>query len=653
MKTLDTINVNHHIFKPNIKKLTLIASTLMTILVGIFLSILFFYKMRLTQEIIMYGIFGIILLYIAIITINFKIHHLFLVHYKNKLEYQEIKEALSLKKNKLSLLLEQAPIGIFYYDKNLKILDYNVLFYKIFGLKKEIKGFDLNNLNDKKAINIIKHTIFKKGTKKYLGSYNFSFQDTKVWADLTCSALLDEDGEIIGGIGIVQDKTSEHKSQERINYISHHDYLTTLPNRRSYKDYMIKMIHEERHQKEHSLLFYMDLNHFKQINDTFGHSVGDKLLIEVANRLKLLSLSPSHISRLGGDEFVLVVPFVSDCKDETKKKALEIANTLKDLFRPVFSIEGIALYMTSSIGVVIINPKVLDLNTIIRQADMAMYQTKRKGHDNISFYNESLDLERRNIISVQHDLNYALQNNQLELHYQPIVSIKDDKLNAMEALIRWIHPTKGIIPPDEFIPIATESGLISKIGWWIVESACKQIVDWREKNLLNFDYIAININARQLHEMNFTEHTNELIKKYDIPPSFIKFEVTETTLIDNFAKTQEIIKSLKSNGIELSIDDFGTGYSSLSYLKKLSFHILKIDRIFINDIVKNIDDQELVKSIIGIGKQFHYKVIVEGIENNEQKDVLMKINPEISYQGFLCSKAIPANEFEAKFLKAS
>ncbi len=653
MKTLNNMDENHHISKLSIKKLTLSIAILTAIIIGIFTSLLLFYKISPSFSMLNTLLATIAILYLSILLINFKINNIFMLNYKNKLECNTMQEELSLKKNKLSLLLEQAPIGIFYYDINLKILDYNPLFYKIFGLKEDIKGFDLNHLNDKKAINVIKSTVVDKGTKKYIGSYNFSFQDTKLWADLTCSALLDKNDTIIGGIGIVQDKTSEHKSQERINYISLHDYLTGLPNRRNYKDFMLKLIHEEKHETHYSLLFYMDLNHFKQINDTFGHSVGDKLLIEVSHRLKSLNISPSQISRLGGDEFVLVVPFVSLNKVDAKNKGLEIAYQIKELFRPVFSIEGIALYMTSSIGIVIVEPKVLDINTIIRQADMAMYQTKRKGRDNISFYNESLDLERRNIISIQHDLNYALENNQLEIYYQPIVNIKDDKLNAMEALIRWIHPTKGMISPEEFIPIATESGLISKIGWWIVESVCKQIIDWQSRDLVNFNYVAININARQLHEMNFTQHAHELIEKYHLNPSFIKFEVTETTLIDNFAKTQEIIKSLNANGIELSIDDFGTGYSSLSYLKKLSFDILKIDRIFINDIVKNKDDQELVKSIIGIGKQFNYKVIVEGIENIEQKNMLMKINSEISYQGFLCSKAIPANELEMKFLKVS
>jgi len=259
-------------------------------------------------------------------------------------------------------------------------------------------------------------------------------------------------------------------------------------------------------------------------------------------------------------------------------------------------------------------------------------------------------LERQELTALQQDLNHAIDNGELELYYQPIVNIKDDKLNAVEALIRWNHPKKGLIMPDKFIPMATESGLINRVGWWVANEVCRQLSIWQDKDLIDFEYIAININARQLHEIDFAKHVESCIVKYNIDPSLIKLEVTETTLIDSFTKTQQIIKDLKNIGVECNIDDFGTGYSSLSYLKKLSFKVLKIDRVFINEVLLNEDDLELVKSIIGIGKQFNYKVIVEGIETQEQRKKILEIDDSVCYQGFLCSKAIPASEFEEKFL---
>ncbi len=616
------------------------------------LSIIFFYifkdkiqnNMALTGWIISLNTLVFIFLY------DYLYYRLF-YRRKSEARYKNAKRKLEIKGKKLSLLLSQAPIGIFYYDKNLRILNYNKIFYKIFGLKRDLKGFNLNHLSDRKVVNTMKSVLIKKEAKNRVGSYGFTFQNKAIWVELRCSALIDDNGNVIGGIGILEDKTREHEAYKKLNYVSLHDSLTGLPNRRHYKNFMRKLVKDKRNQDYFSILFYMDLNHFKEINDTFGHSVGDKLLLEVANRFKTLKIKNSHLSRLGGDEFTLAVTFISKKETETIEKAKEIAHRIKKLFNKVFEIEGLNLYMTSSIGIVIIEPKTDNIDTIIRHADMAMYQTKRDGQNNIKFYDHTLDLERQELTALQQDLNHAIDKGELKLYYQPIVAIKDDKLNAIEALIRWQHPTKGMIMPDKFIPMATESGLINRVGWWVANEVCKQLSIWNKNGLINFEYVAININARQLHEINFPQHLEKCILDYKINPSLIKLEVTETTLIDSFTKTQKIIKDLNRIGIECNIDDFGTGYSSLSYLKKLSFKVLKIDRVFVNELLINSDNLELIKSIIKIGKQFNYKIIIEGIETLAQKKKILEIDSDVSYQGFLCSRAIPAKEFEDRFLK--
>ncbi len=615
------------------------------------LSGLFFYifKDEIQSNIALTGWFILINLFVFILLYDY-LHYRLFYRKKSEERYRNAKRKLEIKRKKLSLLLSQAPIGIFYYDKNLRILNYNRIFYQIFGLKRNLKGFNLNNLNDKKVVKIMKSVLIDRKTHNYIGSYNFTFQDKAIWAELRCSALVDDNGNLIGGVGILEDKTKEHEAYERLNYVSLHDSLTGLPNRRSYKNFMQKLIEDRRNQDHFSILFYMDLNHFKEINDTFGHSVGDKLLLEVANRFKSLKLENSHLSRLGGDEFTLTVTFVSKSEIETIERAKEIANRIKALFNEVFEIEGLNLYMTSSIGIVLIEPKTDNIDVIIRHADMAMYQTKRDGQNNIKFYDHTLDLERQELTALQQDLNHAIDNNELELYYQPIVDIKDDRLNAIEALIRWKHPTKGMIMPDKFIPMATESGLINRVGWWVTNEVCRQLSIWDSRGLIKFEYVAININARQLHEIDFPQHIEKCILDYKIDPSLIKLEVTETTLIDSFTKIQKIIKDLKKIGVECNIDDFGTGYSSLAYLKKLSFKVLKIDRVFVNEILIDDDNLELIKSIIKIGKQFNYKIIVEGIETLAQKKKILEIDSNVSYQGFLCSKAIPAMEFEERFL---
>jgi diguanylate cyclase (GGDEF)-like protein/PAS domain S-box-containing protein len=592
----------------------------------------------------------IVLFYVLLLIANKHLNQLFYDTYLNLERYHWTKEMLLVKEKKLSSLLKQAPIGIFYYDKNLKLLSYNTMFYKIFGLKKNLQGFNLNNLNDKNVIKSMHNVLHNESIREEIGSYNLSYHKEEMWVELTCSALLNDENQVIGGIGTIEDKTVEHKAYEKINYISLHDALTGLPNRRSYQEYMLQLIEKEEHQEHYSILFYMDLNHFKQINDTFGHNIGDKLLLEVAERLQLLNIPNKYLSRIGGDEFILVVPFDNKLASITKEKAQQMALNIKKIFNPAFDIEGLDLYMTTSIGIVLIEPKSDNTEQIIRQADMAMYQTKREGLNNIRFYNHTLDIKQQELTSLQHDLKSAIENNELELYYQPIVSIQNNKLNAIESLVRWNHPTKGIIMPNMFIPMATESGLITKVGWWVAKEVCRQLYVWKKNNLINFEYISININARQLNEINFVEQLHSCIKKGDISPSLLKLELTETTLLDNFSKTQTIIQKLKEKGIECSIDDFGTGYSSLSYLKKFAFKVLKIDKIFTKDIISNKDNEELVKSIIAIGKQFNYKIIIEGVEEEEQKKKLMSLDNDVYYQGYLCSKPIPAKEFEEKFL---
>jgi diguanylate cyclase (GGDEF)-like protein/PAS domain S-box-containing protein len=592
----------------------------------------------------------ILLFYSQLLIANKHLNQLFYETYTNQERYKMTQEELQVKERKLNSLLEQAPVGIFYYNKKLEIFKHNRLFYKLFGLKKDLNGFNLNELKDKKAIFIMKNILKDRASEHEIGSYNLSFQHKRVWLVLTCSALLNEYREVIGGIGILEDKTIEHEVYEKINYISMHDSLTSLPNRRSYQEYMNRLIVKEKHQYLYSILFYMDLNHFKQINDTFGHVVGDKLLLEVAQRLQLLNISEKYLSRIGGDEFILLVPFTQENLSLSREKAQNIAFEIKETFRPAFEIEGLDLFMTTSIGIVIIEPKSDNTEQIIRQADMAMYQTKREGLNNIRFYDHTLDVEQQELTGLQHDLKSAINNNQLELYYQPIVDIKDDKLNAIEALLRWNHPKKGLIMPDMFIPMATESGLITKVGWWVAKEVCKQLSIWQAQKRINFDYVSININARQLNEVNFVNQLDRCIQQGEISPSLLKLELTETTLLDNYSSTQDIIKNLRERGIECSIDDFGTGYSSLSYLKKFAFKVLKIDKIFITDMMTNQDSQELVKSIISIGKQFNYKIIIEGVETEEQKNKIIELDNNVYYQGFLCSKAIPAREFERRFL---
>jgi len=570
---------------------------------------------------------------------------------RRKREISEVKEELFEKEEMLHLFFDQAPIGIFSYDQDLNITDCNQSFLTHFNLeKKEIIDTNLNSLSDKGSVKVIKDS-FTKGIQTYIGPYAFP-RGLEFWVEGKYSPIYNKEGTVIGGMGLLEDKTKEHSALKELKYLASHDPLTSLCNRRGFREFMEHMIHEKKHYSHFSILFYLDLNQFKNINDSLGHTFGDKLLIEISKRLELHMDNGNNLTRLGGDEFVIVVPFVDKERDKTKSKADKYVLKIQENFDEPFIIDGVRLHMKTSIGIVIIEPNFCNIEEIVRHADISMYQAKKHGHEHISYYNTQLDLERKKRFDLQHDLISALQEDQLELFFQPIVNIKDDSLRAAEALIRWQHPKKGLILPIDFIPIAIESCAIADIGWWVLDKVCLHIAQWKKRGEWKVKYVSININSKQLIKNGFTNTFLSKLKEYGVESSDIKIEITETSLIDNFEITQEVIKELQSNGIKCAIDDFGTGYSSLSYLKKLSFSVLKIDREFICDLSHNEDNITLIRTIVEIGKQFNYNIVVEGIEEESQKEIIKEINDSLSYQGYLISPPIPEPEFRKKFLNS-
>ena len=401
----------------------------------------------------------------------------------------------------------------------------------------------------------------------------------------------------------------------------------------------------------YSILVYLDLNKFKNINDSLGHKAGDKLLISISNRLKTSVYKSCLVSRFGGDEFILVSPFISNNKEEAEKESKLCIERIQKAFVNTFDIDEMKLSIKTSMGIVIIEPNVRNIDEIIRYADIAMYQAKKESGDFISYYDTALDKERKKIFTLQHDMLYAVEKSELKVYLQPLVRMKNDELYAAESLIRWEHPTLGFLSPSEFIPLAMEIGHISEITWWIIEETCDYIQSLKERNLWKLNYISINVNAKQLLLNEFVEALLKILKKYDLNSSDIMIEITERSIIDNFDDTQEVINQLKEEGINCAIDDFGTGYSSLSYLKKLSFDTLKIDMEFIRDIETRPADIALVKTILDIGKQFHYHIVIEGIEEEKQKELLLAIDEDLVYQGFLFSKPVSKELFTEKFLK--
>jgi diguanylate cyclase (GGDEF)-like protein len=568
-------------------------------------------------------------------------------------QISKVKKALVEKQNLLHHFVEKAPLAIFSYDTDLRIIDGNAPLLKLLkSTKEQIAGFDLATLPDADRVIKIMKKALTSGTQTYNGPYH-SVKGLDLWIESSCFAFNNNEGKVIGGFGVIHNKTKEHNAIKELEFNAKHDQLTELLNRRGLEEYMENFIQEEKHQSFYSILFYLDLNKFKHINDSLGHKIGDELLIAIANRLNSFISKKCIISRFGGDEFIIVSPFVSKNFLEIQQETHKIIERIQKVFEPHFTINDINLTMQTSIGIVTIDPNINNVEEIIRHADIAMYQAKKSRTNYTSYYNTELDKERKKLFLLQYDLILAMQNNELEMYLQPLVSLEKDRVIASECLIRWNHPTLGLLSPSEFIPISIEAGLISDITWWIIEEVCQLISNLKKENIWKLNYISVNIDAKQLLVNHFVHEFLAKLKKHRLDMGDIMIEITEESIIDNFEDTQEVINQLHKEGIKCAIDDFGTGYSSLSYLKKLSFDTLKIDREFVKDIQYKPEDINLIKMILAIGKQFNYNIVVEGIEDEKQKELLFEIDKELIYQGFLFGKPVRAKTFVKKYLKHS
>jgi diguanylate cyclase (GGDEF)-like protein/PAS domain S-box-containing protein len=547
----------------------------------------------------------------------------------------------------LDSLFKNAPLGIFTYDSDLKVLESNDQLNKLFNhTKEEIIGIKLRDLPDRRIIQSLEDAI-SHGPQSYIGPYT-SLNGKDFWVDAKAFSFSDSSG-VLGGVAMIEDKTKEHAALTELEYVAQHDVLTGLLNRRGFRNYINDLVKHKKHQNYFSILFYLDLNQFKSINDSLGHEVGDGVLLGVSNRLQFLLGNESMISRLGGDEFIIIIPHVAQDKNIANEKAKEFSREILDLFIEPFIIQDMHLHIRSSIGIVLMEPGYTNTDEIIRHADLSMYQAKIS-NEHVSYYDSSLDEKQKALFLLQHDLAYAVKKNQLDLFFQPVVSIKEEKIYSAEALIRWVHPEKGLLSPQEFIPLAIKAGLLSQVTWWVLDKVCQHIAKWKRDGQWILKHVSINVDARQFMENNFAEDFLKKLEEYELETKDVMIEITEQSLIDNFDHTQDVINDLRRKGIKCAIDDFGVGYSSLSYLKKLSFNTLKIDKAFINDIVTKPKELELISMILDLGRLFNYNIVIEGIENEEQRMLLLQLDDKLRYQGFHFSKPLHAEEFTEEFL---
>jgi diguanylate cyclase (GGDEF)-like protein/PAS domain S-box-containing protein len=459
---------------------------------------------------------------------------------------------------------------------------------------------------------------------------------------LTINTIYGTNDEVVRRVGLFSDITQKKEDEELIWTQANFDPLTGLPNRRMFHDRLQQEIRKAHRAHLPLALMFLDLDHFKEINDTLGHGMGDQLLKEVTQRLSHCLRETDTVARLGGDEFIIILNEL-DKLDSTERVAQEI---LQKLAEP-YQLEDENVYISASIGITLFPTDAGDADTLLKNADQAMYAAKTAGRSRFSYFTQSMQDSAQARMRLTNDLRGALANNQFLIFYQPIVELKTGAIQKAEALIRWQHPSRGIISPAEFIPIAEDTGLIVEIGDWVFHQVANQVMQWRDTYNAEFQ-ISINKSPVQFQrDLNLQHHEEWLnyMRQLGLPGQSITVEITEGLLLDANPAVTEQLLSFRDAGIPVSLDDFGTGYSSLSYLKKFDIDFIKIDQSFTRNLTPDSDDMVLCEAIIVMAHKLGNKVIAEGVETAEQRDLLITANCDYG-QGYLFSRPVPAREFE-------
>ncbi len=429
------------------------------------------------------------------------------------------------------------------------------------------------------------------------------------------------------------EQLEESKRLQR--HLAYHDALTILPNRHLLHDRLQQALAQSKRSGKLAALLFLDLDGFKRINDTLGHGIGDLLLKSVAKRLKTTVRQVDTVARLGGDEFTIVLLEINHAQD-----AKDVAQKILKVISQPYKIEEHELFVTASVGISIYPDDGSDIESLIRKADIAMYRAKGQGKNNYQVYNLSMDAKFFERLTLENSLRKAVENEELVAYYQPQVDLRTGEITGVEALVRWQHQKFGLVPPDKFIPLAEETGVILEIDEWMMKTACRQIKNWEREGIANIR-VAVNLSTRQFRQKNLTEKVAQILNDSAVQPKNLCLEITENEVMHNIETTVEILQALKKMGVLLSLDDFGTGYSSLSYLKRFPIDILKIDRTFVNGIPSDRDDTAISTAIVVLAHSMELKVIAEGVEKSEQIAFLQSLQCD-EIQGFYFSRPLNA-----------
>lgn len=562
-------------------------------------------------------------------------------------EIQQKKEELRISRERYRLASTGSEVGIWDFDFKENRIYFSSKAKEVIGIDEEGHLFTLKSFmskvveKDKTLVfdNYRKHAenlteIYEVQCRIRVSFGNYS------WVSIRAKLLFSDDHKPIRMAGSINNITKEKLAEARIEKLAYYDELTGLPNKAYFFEKLNKKLSMSKGTKYALLL--LDIDNFKTINDTLGHSFGDKILQKITHILNMVSKKHIDVSRFGGDEFILLMNGYKD-EEEVKQFAIKVLEEISNSGELV----DVGFVITASIGIALAPKDASTLYTLLSYADMAMNDAKNQGKNCFEFYTEALNQRIIRRFKLESDLRQALDNNEFSLFYQPKYSLIQNKIIGFEALIRWDHPEKGLISPAEFIPLAEELGLIVKIGEWVIKEACIQLNRIHNNIDPNLS-ISINISAKQFKDLNLVNVFKEIIINSKVNPKLIELEITETAALYDIDYITTILNELKKLGVKVSLDDFGTGYSSLNYLKLLPINIVKIDKSFISDLIADKKGEDIIKSIITLSHAYQLDVVAEGVETKEQIQFLQNEKCDI-VQGYYISKPIPANEIDGLF----
>ena len=464
------------------------------------------------------------------------------------------------------------------------------------------------------------------------------------WMDTTVVPFMNSNGKPESYISICTDITQRKAMDEKNHQLAYYDPLTSLPNRRFFMDKLSKAVVAGKLRARKSALLFLDLDYFKTLNDTQGHQIGDMLLQQVASRLRKAVRESDTVARIGGDEFVVLLEELDENIAVAEEQTQAVGDKLLRILNQPYLLNGTEYLSTLSIGAAMLDSHTRTEEDLLKQADIAMYQSKKSGRNTIRFFDPEMQDTINTRVALERDLRKAINDKQFHLHYQVQVDSEGVPVGA-EALIRWKHPVRGMISPAQFIPLAEETGLILPIGAWVLDTACAQLADWQNNPITRHFELAVNVSAKQFNQPNFVDQVREIIARHDINPSMLKIELTESMLVDNINDIITKMNQLNSMKVRFSLDDFGTGYSSLQYLKKLPLSQLKIDQSFVRDITSDSSGATIILTIIAMARALNLEIIAEGVETDTQLAFLHNYGCH-HYQGYYFSKPLPIEEFE-------